>query len=302
MAKTKTPFLSLGSQGSIGNSITTQRSPGSTIIRQKPHPTDRYTLPQAYQRWLYQDYAHWWALQSIPTQRQYAADGVRFHLTGFQYWMKYNLANLPDIVAIWHLDQTKGGITPDSSPNALDATIIGASPIVGPIDNALHFDGINDWGSVPTSDLLLPMAAITLEFFFKAAPAPNWRHFINKSTAFAESGLIAGLDLNGELQWVLGTAAGAKQARSTAQYDDGQLHHFAGRWESDIDLFVDGQEVTYTIHDATASYLPNSLDLWFATTRGHTSYTDLELDHIILYNRRLDDITIQRHALRRYPA
>lgn len=153
MAKTNTPFFSFGSRGSVGESLTTQKRGRDTVIRQLPLPTDPHSLAQTYQRWLYQDYAYLWTLQSLSTRRQYASDGVRFHLTGFQYWMKYQLTTRLNILAHWKLDNVIAGITPDSSPYANNGTVIGASPVAGIIGPALYFDGINDEVNIPAIGL-----------------------------------------------------------------------------------------------------------------------------------------------------
>ncbi len=77
MAKTNTPFLSLGSQGSVGDTLTSQKRGRDTILRRLPVPTDLYSLPQAYQRWLYQDYAYLWTLPYVKDSYAWMAQGTR---------------------------------------------------------------------------------------------------------------------------------------------------------------------------------------------------------------------------------
>ena len=76
MSKQKNPLVSLGAKGTVGKTLTFQEHHGVKIARTKPIPAYRYTLPQAYQRWLYEDYAHYWTEQNEATRRLYAAAGV----------------------------------------------------------------------------------------------------------------------------------------------------------------------------------------------------------------------------------
>lgn len=168
MAKTKTPFLSMAAHGTVGRSITAQGLPKTTLVRTKPLPTYRLTLPQQYQRWLYQDYAYLWTLQSEPTKRSYAAAGVPFHLTGFQYWMKYHLTNLTWIDGWWKLDFRSDSTIIDSSPNANTGTAFGTTPTTALIDGGFSFDGINDRIDIPNSPSLTTPPEQTLMIFFYA--------------------------------------------------------------------------------------------------------------------------------------
>lgn len=167
MAKTRSPFFSLASLGTIGKAVTTQASKGNTIVRAKPTPANPNSLPQQYQRWLYQDYAHLWTQQSIPTQRTYSANGVRHHLTGFQYWMKQRLLYLPFNAAIWHLDTPIKATTPDLSRNTNTGTVFGCTATPGRIDGAFHFDGFNDQVRTDPHPSLHLRDQITIEFNFR---------------------------------------------------------------------------------------------------------------------------------------
>lgn len=154
MAKVKNPLLSLGARGKLGD-ITYLRRRHTDIAEKTPVLPYFLTLPAQYQRWLYQDYAYLWRQQDEATRKAYAAGGLRFHLTGFQYWMKYHLTNLPDLAAWWTLDEKSGATAHDRSRNANHGTILGASPTGGLIDGALRFDGLNDLVQIPSSPSLI---------------------------------------------------------------------------------------------------------------------------------------------------
>lgn len=176
MAKLKNPVIGLGAKGTLGDAITFQRSRGTDIVRAKPTPAYRKTLPQQYQRWLYEDYAYLWTQQNEATRRQYAATGSRHHLTGFQYWMKYNLKVMPDIVGWWRLDELGGAIAYDSTPNPHNGVIVGASPAAGIIDHSRLFDGINDYITVnPPPPVSL--TACTILCFLNTPPEDGINRF-----------------------------------------------------------------------------------------------------------------------------
>lgn len=301
MAKTKTPFLSLGASGSIGNALTSQKRGAQTLLRAKPAPAYRYSLPQAYQRWLYEDYAYLWRQQSDVIQRTYAVAGGRHHLTGFQYWMKYHLTNLPDIVGMWYLDE-KAGATAHDRANRNNATIFGAVPTSGLIDGSFYFDGLNDYLSVPSNPTLDLTTNLTLECFA-----------LKTDTDF-------NLNFCKNFQIVVNTAPYVLQIQNADHahfysFDGGLLfdaiwpvalgniwYHLAGTFDSSLPnrnakLYVDG------ILRATANYalpLPtNTEPLHIGQYFGH--YHKGNIDHAVLYNRTCDATEILRHSKRRYP-
>jgi len=165
MTKVKNPVLSLGAKGSLGDAISFRESRSVSIAEKKPKLPYFLTLPVQYQRWLYEDYAYLWTQQTQAVKDVYRAAGVRFHLTAFQYWMKYQLTNLPDIAAMWHLDYESGALVTDFSKNANHGTVFGATPAAGVIDGAYYFDGVNDRIRFNHSPTLNVTSDFTIEFF-----------------------------------------------------------------------------------------------------------------------------------------
>ncbi len=93
MAKPKTPLLSMGARGSIGDTLTFQKRGRLTIARQKPIPTDPQTDLQLAQRQVYRDaVADWNAL--TPEEKE-AYRGVCPGLTPYQCYMKSALVYVP---------------------------------------------------------------------------------------------------------------------------------------------------------------------------------------------------------------
>jgi len=288
--------------GSVGEAITAQKRGTETLVRSKPLPTDPYSLPQAYQRWLYQDYAYLWRRQSFAVQRTYASAGVRFHLTGFQYWMSVQLAARSDLGAWWRLDRGDTVEARDSSPNANESAIFGASPASGRIGRALHFDGLNDWIGITSHPSFLLTSLLSFEAFFNTANAVKLQYIY----AYRLSGIRLYVQVGIPRIERYTATPGDHGISSGVNYADGLWHHFLATYDislatQNLKLFIDGvlratgnwtEPIVYGAGYGAIGRLGNT----------NTAYWDGHLDNILFYNRALDAIDAQNHAERRYPA
>ncbi|MBA7570557.1 hypothetical protein ES708_12309 [subsurface metagenome] len=93
MAKPKSPLLSLGARGSIGDTLTFQKRGRITIARQKPIPTDPKTDLQLAQRQVYREAIAAW--NALTPEEKEAYRGVCPGLTPYQCYMKTALAAAP---------------------------------------------------------------------------------------------------------------------------------------------------------------------------------------------------------------
>ena len=93
MAKPKTPLLSMGARGSIGDTLTFQKRGRLTIARQKPIPTDPQTDLQLAQRQVYRDAVADW--NALTPEEKDAYRGVCPGLTPYQCYMKSALVYVP---------------------------------------------------------------------------------------------------------------------------------------------------------------------------------------------------------------
>lgn len=301
MTKTKTPFLSFGAQGTIGDVLTAQRKGSETLLRQKPIPTDPRTLSQQYQRWLYQDDAYSWTQQSLATKREYAAAGVRYHLTGFQYWMKRQLPDISDFLAWWKLDEPSGAIARDSSNNDNPGTVFGALPIVGAIDGARWFDGVNDridFGVLPLWNIAAP---VTLEILLIPDNVVGLHWFIGKANpAIGDGWCVRTTGTACQAQFRIGgvwcqpavgvpSLAIGKTSMCHVTYDG-----------AEIICYLDGNPSTPVA--ASGAIATNARPLYIGCHSGAlTGLFTGTLDNFIIYNRILDSAELLRHSLRRYP-
>lgn len=302
MAKPRSPLLSLGARGTIGDALTYQKRGQDTIARKKPIPKDPYSLAQAYQRWDHRDYAYLWTLESEASKQTYRTRASRYHITGFNLWMKEHLRDLPDLAGRWHLDEQAGANVRDSSPNNNHGTLYGALHQVGRIGRCLYFDDINDYVRFPFSSTLNITDAITLEAFVYPSTLDS-NDIIVKETNFdlsASSGFpelilrIAGAYKfsRGDTKYPLGA-----WSLLTATYDKDDIAHQYGR------VYLNGEEVTYTVQDACAGQPiegdTRPVDLAKSWYRGW--YGGL-IDEARLYSYALEPGLIKLHSERRYPA
>lgn len=301
MSKIKTPFLSLGASGSIGDTLTLQRRGATTLVRTKPTPAYRYTLLQAYQRWLYEDYAYLWTQQSQATRQEYATAGSRHHLTGFQYWMKYCLTSLPWIAGMWYLDEKAGAIAYDSSKQQHNLAIIGASPAPGLINGGSYFDGINDYLTTPAAGSLVNFTAKTVEFFVKPTPFTIWArpfYFCGMEPPDWGDMIRFKAGSNSFDIWLINPSLDI--VSFTIPYTPGVNTHLAYTWDGALVIpFKDGEQVhagkpLSGILDCSATPLRLG-------TENLANFWEFNLDHLIIYRRALDPTEIKRHSERRYP-
>lgn len=301
MANTKNPLISLDARGSIGQAITYTKRRSQTIAEKKPELPYFLTLPVQYQRWLYADYVALWHQQSQATKDSYRSTGVRFHLTAFQYWMKYHLSNLPDIAGWWKLDSMLGATTPDSSRNTNTATIFGATPATGPISGCASFI-TNDYLNCGNHSSLDITGDISIEFsvnFINLAPT---YHLISKGRDWV-NGYETFLDGLGRLSFRT-SQLGASRATVSAPglFATGIWYHIIiTRTGINAQIYVDGSEVAYAVKQNHLDPLSGTKDLFIAAREDLRYFADALLDNIIIYNRVLDPACIAKHTLRRWP-
>lgn len=301
MSNLKVPCLSLGARGTLSKAITFTKRRGQNLVEKKPELPYFLTLPVQYQRWLYQDYAYLWTQQSAAVKQVYASNGVRHHLTGFQYWMKHQLTNLPDIVAWWKLDITGDAIARDSSRNNYDATIIGASPAAGLIDGCLSFDGLNDTCTVAHAAALIPTDALTIEtdIFTPGVGTGNWPTIAHKR--WANTGWILRPNW-GTNNWEIGIGAVGGFAWFQIPITTNAWVRLSATYDKDAAppnlLFYEGG-ILSSWGNVVGAVLQNTIQLDIGSVGGN--FYKGRIDNVRLYNRALDPSEVLRHAQRRYP-
>ena len=301
MGKLKQPLLSLHAKGTLADTLTFQKSAAPHIVRSKPRLPYFLTLPTQYQRWFYQDYAYLWRQQSQATRDTYRSAGVRHHLTGFQYWMKYQLTNLPDLLGFWKLDEKTGAIAHDSSRYAQHATIIGASPTTGVIAGGYSFDGINDRMPIGNPSHLTNLTQLSIIIFYNL---PNKDGIARVMLDGANYNPPYGLQIRGE-DWSNDIVF---KFRNTLNVAVTRLLPYTKDVNHSCGVSWDGSTLTYYM-DGIDSLTPDAFTGTLACTavpitigsRQLQWYMEGMLDNVLWFSRPLDATEHLRWAERRYP-
>lgn len=264
-------------------------------------PTDPRTLAQIYRRWLYQDYIAWWHDQSVATKRLWETNARPYHMTGFAYWMKYHLNHLDDIALGLHLDHKVGSSTPDFSKNDLLSTCFGTYIDHGAISTALHFDGIDDYVTLPHSPITAPATPFSFSFFFYAKTLQS-QPLVSKGDS---TPLGAGYSIR---HWtnvlyhpVYDITGTRQQAFGLLPVSQNTIHHVY--WEHDgstVSWYLDGVfDNSFPCNGIKHSTDPLTLGAW-AYNPALQNFHGF-LDELRLSNRILTLADTKRHAERRYP-
>ncbi len=300
MVKLKSPLFSLDAHGSIGNSVTYQGNSRLKIARVKPPSPGGLTLPRQYQRWLYQDYVYLWPQQTPAVQAQYRAAGVRFHLTGFQYWMKYNLTYLPDIIAIYHLDHISGGLVLDSSRGGHTGTVVGPVPATGKIAGGLYFDGLNDYVTTPGISTLDTADEVGIDAFIRLDASATRIICARRVLPDVDNPLYFSLNMQ-KLNFQF-TVGGVWKAGTYGNYEFtlGQFYHVGVSYNrADYRFYVNGLlDVAYveTAAMPTGSGIPLVIGAFGSGTQPFQGI----IDHLIIRNRAPDASEFLRWSKRSY--
>ncbi len=300
MVNLKNPLLSFDAHGTVGNAVTFQGGTKRKFSRQKPPRPGGVTLPRQYQRWAYRDYAYLWTQQTPAVKGLFRSNGARHHLTGFQYWMKYQLTNLLDLAAWYRLDATTGALVIDSSPNHNNGTLFGCSPAGGLIGGALSFDGFNDFFEVPvTPSLNFGIDSFTITAFVKKVDLTG--DFIGKFQDRFGPG-VWGISFFSNVLMQL-----EQEPRNPAVFfaiDDYDNSWCAYAWRINrttdfIECYQQG------VFRSQGAFVPQSFSNTLPLTVGKFSSLLLgffggQVDELRFYYGLLDTELIRRHALRRY--
>jgi len=301
MTKPKSPLLSLGARGTIGDALTFQKRGQATIVRAKPIPKDPYSLNQAYQRWDYRDYAYLWTLLSESEKQVYRTKASRYHITGFSQWMREKLKYLPSIIGRWRLDEKSGAIAYDSSKQDNNGIIYGASPATGIIDDCFSFDGLNDRVEIGSHASLNPENAISVDTWLNLITFANMGGLISRNPGFDIR-----LTPTNALIFLLNIDSGWRNLGASSPLTFGEWAHLAFTYDSTTrqgKVYKNGAlDVTITLSGLAAYTMEQGVGtahIGYDVLNG--IFINARIDHLILYNRTLDQTEIKRHSERRYP-
>jgi hypothetical protein len=205
-------------------------------------------------------------------------------------------SDLPEgAVAYWAFDEGSGTIATDSIFEANNGTIINGATWVSPgvSGNALSFDGINDYISVPHSSLVEP-TNLTIEAWINIPVIPGGtdprRWIVNKNTHESTQGHYA-LMINGSRVGAYLNIGGGSGNVFSAWSDTGAItantwYHLAMTYDSSIlKVYLNGALIAQTIINRTRVSGTTSLDI--GRRQDGFNYTNAFIDEIVIYNRAL---------------
>lgn len=299
MAKPKTPLLSLGARGTIADSITYQKRGTGTIAREKPIPRQPDTDRQLWHRYLYRQATQYWQTLT-PTQKQvWESDARPYHMTGFAYFMRFELNRLANLMLCLPLDEGRGSIAYDYSGNLNHGTLFGPSWAPGIIGDCLSFDGVDDYVNCGDSPSLR-LQEMTLECWIYLDQIPlialNRHNFFSKDSAYDfvyyENPLALTFILREGVVWTV-TSTGITLLAS-------QWYHLLLTYDMAVfTLYVDGIQRFTTPLTVVPNQNANPLYLGWMSRAGPIRFLDGLMDEPRAYNVALTTNEITRHANRR---
>ncbi|MCG2824966.1 MAG: DUF2341 domain-containing protein, partial [Thermoplasmatales archaeon] len=175
------------------------------------------------------------------------------------YWiehfdnLKYNEPD--DYVASWSMDEGAGSTVYDNSPNNNDGTINGASWTSGKFDDALSFDGINDYVGISNTPTL---SSLTLEGWINLSDASGVNQFIefNTKTGCTETHIETISDTS-EITFVIGDTDGILHRTNSPSMSLNTWHHVVGTYDgNEQKLYIDGNLVDSVTWSGTPAIAP----------------------------------------------
>jgi hypothetical protein len=224
--------------------------------------------------------------------------------------------SMEGLVSYWKFDEGVGGIAYDSR-DGNDGNVNGPVWITGQVNDALQFDGINDYVNCGDDNSLKISGSLTVETLVKyngytgasgtgifpnivsnadyalSSHKQDWKGFFLSSVRNYPSP-----SRDGMIRFSVLNPYEVEQIQSPERYDDGKWHHIVGVFEpnSHISLYVDG-EIVANRSTTFSSFTPSTLPL----SIGRGSENDVyhyfagSIDEVAIYQRALNQNEIRCH-------
>lgn len=325
MTKVFGPALSIDAKKTLGKTITYQGRPTGHSAMKPPrstaHDLKNPTASQSAQRLIIKNLvAGWQALpQALKDYWDYSAKFLGYPSSGYHLYLKKNgieqvrisqlLDYWPDykigLVGYWPFGEGEGCTANDISGNANNGSLMPTCPADSPLwvpadhircGNALSFDGVDDYASVPhNSSLNLGSGDFTITFRIKVTTfvcAGSYGYFF--SNIFGGNGFeiycSAAVKLLKAHIYVGGVVSDPVESKYPT-VDDGLYHNYILRRKgTELALFTDGDKHSFTTTHTTGS-IDNTKPLLFMT-EGVGSNIAGFFDAARIYNRALSDAEV----------
>ncbi|MDH4242034.1 MAG: LamG domain-containing protein, partial [Phycisphaerae bacterium] len=214
-------------------------------------------------------------------------------------------------IAYWKFDEAVGTKARDSVGNN-HGNVYGAQWTTGQINEALSFDGLNDYVCVPDDySLDLGTHDLSFAFWFKTNESSIEQMLTKRSTTTGPSnrvwdGYSAALLVDGTVNVHFRHSASSDSdvvVTSTASYNDGNWHHLAGVYtrSANLKLYVDGVpegtpgDISYAENKNIDLTQPLAIGCRVVYGRSNDLYFNGTIDEVAIYERALSADEIQQH-------
>jgi hypothetical protein len=193
--------------------------------------------------------------------------------------------NASDPVIMWHLNESIGSDSEDSSDNSNNITVNGASFAAGKFNNSLSFDGTDDY----TNSSVITLGGIgrTISLWVKMRDRDTNRAIISKNLDFS-------INQTSDLQWKATSyrVGSSTSVTSDIGYDEGEWRHLAvvfNDTDKSMRLYINGQ---YKATDTYTELRTVSTAIELGRGASATSYFNGSIDEVLIFNRALEDTEI----------
>ncbi len=209
---------------------------------------------------------------------------------------KLMVSNIPvGLEAGYPFSEASGLTTADASDNGNTGTLLnGPVRTPGRYGNALLFNGVNSYVSVPDSPTLGLGSTGTLEAWVNLSSLNVWHGVMSKGNADASEPQNYGMEIDSlnRVMCILGTGVAGLNLYSTTAMDANQFHHLACTWNgTTLSLYIDGVLNASTAQTLTP--VANNSPLTIGQYGGNADQLKGIIDDVRIYNRALSQIEIQ---------
>jgi hypothetical protein len=199
--------------------------------------------------------------------------------------------------AAYAFQEGSGTTTADGSGNTNTGTLTNG-PVwttQGKYGNALSFDGVNDFVSVPDNATLDLAGTGTIEAWVRINATNWWHGVIAKGNANSSAVHNYGIEITdtNRVRCILANGAAFQEFDSTITIAANQFRHLACTWDgTTLSLFIDG-----VLNNSTAQGLTpagNTSPLYIGQFGGNADRLNGTIDEVRIYNRALSQAEIQQ--------
>jgi predicted ribosomally synthesized peptide with SipW-like signal peptide len=211
--------------------------------------------------------------------------------TGSSYNVNDTLGGTNDMALYLPFD----GNATDLSGNGNDGTDYSSGFVGGKINQAVSFDGVDDYVEVADSTSLNP-DIITLETWIKTSTSGRWQAIASKWYYHGnERQYWLGINNGNKAEFFVGNGSSAFDRISSASIvTDGDWHHVVGVYDgTNVNIFIDGTQENTKITSVVMG--ANNKSARIGASHDPSHYFNGLIDEVKIYDRALDSAEVLKH-------